>query len=298
MPPRFAGGPRATRQRQLINQAMAPIWEANHVWLILVVVLLFSAFPAAYAAASVALHVPLFAMLVGIVLRGSAFVFRHYSPESERAQRRWGAVFAISSVATPVCLGVVLGAITAGLRVENGRPEEGFVAPWLRPFPFATGGFVLAVFAFLAAVYLTNESDDAALQEDFRRRALGAGVAVFVLAWLSLLLLGDGAFRRALFGSWWSWPLQISGGAVALGALVALYRRRYRLARPLAALQVAMIVGGWGLAQRPYLIAPDLTLKSAAAPAPVLGALAVALAVGALLLFPSLWWLYRVFKRR
>jgi cytochrome d ubiquinol oxidase subunit II len=300
----LATGPRAGEQRRLIEQAIGPIWEANHVWLILVVVLLFIGFPPAYAAASVALHVPLTLMLLGMVLRGSAFVFRHYSAgekgDDARAQLRWGRVFAIASTITPIFLGVVMGAVTAGIRFTGGGvPEAGFFGAWLSAFPFAVGLFALALFAFLAAVYLTNECDGA-LREDFRARALVAGATVGLMALLCVLAVGARApeFRRALTGSWWSWPLQIATGAVATLALASLWVRRFAAARILAAVQVALILAGWGAAQRPYLIAPAITIDSAAAPPGTLAALLWALAVGAVTLFPSLIWLYRVFKRR
>ena len=299
----LAAGPRAGKQRALIEQAIGPIWEANHVWLILVVVLLFAGFPTAYAAASVALHVPLTLMLLGMVLRGSAFVFRHYSAgenvDDARAQLRWGRVFAVASTITPIFLGVVMGAVTAGIRFSGGVPEAGFFGAWLGAFPFAVGLFALTLFAFLAAVYLTNECEGA-LREDFRARALGAGVAVGVMALACVLAVGARApeFRRALTGSWWSWPLQLATAAVAVGALASLWVRHFAAARILAALQVVLILAGWGAAQRPYLIAPAFTIESAAAPPATLAALLWALGVGSVTLFPSLAWLYRVFKRR
>jgi cytochrome bd ubiquinol oxidase subunit II len=295
----FAAGPRAARQRALIEQAIAPIWEANHVWLILVVVLLFTAFPAAYSAATIALHLPLSLMLLGIVARGSAFVFRQYSPPSAALRHRWGRVFAISSTVTPLFLGIVIGAITSGsLRLDDGVPAGGFVRPWLQPFPVAVGLFALALFAFLAAVYLTNEPGDAEVTEDFRRRALVAGVAVGLAAVAAVVTLGQAGahFRAALFGSWWSWPLQLCTGLAATSAFVALYVRRYRVARVAAVAQVALIVAGWGLAQNPYLIAPDITLANAAAPTATLRLVLYVLGVGILILFPCLAWLYRVFK--
>jgi cytochrome d ubiquinol oxidase subunit II len=296
----LAAGPRADDQRRLVEQAIAPIWEANHVWLILVVVLLFSAFPAAYATASVALHVPLVAMLLGIVLRGSAFVFRQYGLLSPAAKRRWGLVFAISSLLTPLTLGITIGAVTAGgIEVQDGVSLTGWVRPWLGAFQISVGLFALALFAFLAAVYLTTETDQPALQADFRLRALLAGGCVAATALASGLTMPETAahVRHALVHSWWSWPLQGATGLAALGAFAALYRRRYRLARLCAMAQVALIVGGWGLAQRPYLIAPSLTIDGAAAPRPTLLALAIAVALGALALLPSLWWSLRVFKR-
>jgi cytochrome d ubiquinol oxidase subunit II len=293
----LASGPRAALQRRVIEAAIAPIWEANHVWLILVIVLLFSAFPVAYAAASTALHIPLAALLLGIVARGSAFVFRHYSRPSDRVQRRWGRVFAVASVVTPVFLGVTLGAISAGrLRVRDGVPTSGFVAPWLGGFQLAVGLFTLALCAFLAAVYLIDETDDRALQDDFRRRALASGVAVAALA-LACGVAAPGS-ARPLFGSWWSWPLQLVTGAAAVGAFVSLLARRRRAARAFAVAQVALIVLGWGAAQHPYLIVPDVTIDGAAAPRRTLELLLATLAAGAALLLPSLALMLRVFKRR
>jgi cytochrome bd ubiquinol oxidase subunit II len=289
----LATGPRAGEQRRLIERAIGPIWEANHVWLILVVVLLFAAFPPAYAAASVALHVPLTLMLIGIVLRGSAFVFRHYA-----APKSWGRVFAVASTITPVFLGVTMGAVTAGVPFDGGVPAGGFFA-WVGAFPFCVGLFALALFAFLAAVYLTNECDGE-LREDFRRRGFGAAAAVGVTALATALTVGAHApaFRQALTHSWWSWPLQIATGFAAVAAIAAIWVRHFAAARLLAALQVALILVGWGAAQRPYLLPPHFTIAGSAAPDATLRALFWALLIGALTLFPSLIWLYRVFKRR
>jgi cytochrome d ubiquinol oxidase subunit II len=292
----LATGPRSERQRRLVDDAIAPVWEANHVWLILIVVLLFTGFPRAFAAATIALHVPLLLMLLGIVLRGSAWAFRRYG-----GRARWGRIFAVASATTPIFLGISLGAVTSGaLRAgPDGAPELGFFRPWLAPFPLAVGAFTLVLFAYLAAVYLAVEAPDAALQDDFRARAILSAIVVGGCALGVGLLAPPGArhFRDALLTSPWSWPLQIATGAAALGALWALYSRRLRTARVLAIAQVAAIVGGWGAAQRPYLIAPDLTLAAAAAPEETLRLLLIALAAGSVLLFPSLWWLFRVFKR-
>ena len=299
----FATGPRADRQRHVIAEAIAPIWEANHVWLILVVVLLFVCFPAAFAAISTALHVPLALMLVGIVLRGSAFTFRAYSGQEDGpAEHGFRRVFAVASTITPVMLGVVVGALSTGhirFDPESGRMLTGFFAPWLRPFPFAVGLFVLALFAFLAAVYLTLETDDPDLREDFRRRALVSAAAVFLLAFTSLFLaigeappLHEGLLRRGF-----SVPLQVVTGASATLAIVALVRRSYRAARLFAVAQVALIVVGWGASQFPYLVVPDFTFADTAAPASVLEPVLVALGVGAVVLIPAFAYLFVVFKR-
>ena len=293
----LATGPRAEQQKQLVDEAIAPVWEANHVWLILIVVLLFSCFPPAFAAASIALHIPLTLMLLGIVLRGSAFVFRRYG---RRGPKPWSRVFAISSAVTPVFLGICLGAVTgSGLQLVDGVPAHGFLRSWLMPFPIAVGVFSLALFAFLAAVYLAVEAPEGPLREDFRRRALVSGVAVGLIALAAALLAGPatGQFRARLMQGAWSWPLQIGTGAAAIGAFAALWLRRYVFARSLAVAQVALIVLGWGLAQRPNLLGSDLTIRGSAAPDEALRPVLIALAVGSIVLLPSLWYLFRIFKR-
>ena len=295
----LARGPRAADQRALIADAIGPIWEANHVWLILVVVIMFTAFPPAFAVIMTALHIPLTVMLIGIVLRGAAFTFRTYDDQHDRVQRRWSVVFAIASVITPIMLGVCVGAIASGrITVENEIVTSGFFAAWLAPFPWAVGGFALALFAFLAAVYLTVEAHEPALRDDFRQRALLAALAVGVLALLVFLLAGTGAPRisAGLSASWWAWPLQIATGGAALGAIWALWTRRFYLARALAAAQVTLILAGWGAAQYPYLVEPNITIQAAAAPPITLRLLLIALAAGALVLFPSIYVLFRIFK--
>jgi cytochrome d ubiquinol oxidase subunit II len=305
----LAAGPRKKQQRALIAEAIGPIWEANHVWLILVVVVLFTGFPAAFARLGIMLHIPLSLMLIGIVLRGSAFTFRsHYGPghgeesgEATRTTQHWGRVFAIASAGTPLLLGVCVGALASGALTAPGRAGfvATFVAPWLRPFGVGVGVLTLALFAFLAAVYLTVEAREPALREDFRRRALGAAVAVFVAAFgsLGVALLGAPLTGRALTTGPWAPALHAATGLAAVIAVWALWRRHYRLARVAAAGQVSLILWGWALAQYPYLIPPDLTIRGAAAPRITLVLVLWALVAGGLVLFPSLIYLLRVFKR-
>ncbi len=295
----LASGPRAKEQRALIEHAIAPVWEANHVWLIFVIVILFSAFPIAFSALTTALHVPLTLVLLGIVARGSAFVFRKYGARDDVTHRRWSRVFSISSLVTPLLLGAVIATMTAGnLRIVDGMPQGSYLWAWINPLSLCVGLFALALFAFLAAVFLTLEADSDALRDDFRLRALLAGLAVGVLALTTALVAGPTAarFSERLFGSWWSWPLQLVTGLASLGALGALWTRRYTEARIAAVTQVAMIVLGWGGAQYPYLIAPDVTLLDAAAPEPLLRLLAPVLWGGTLLLTPALYWLFAIFK--
>ena len=145
----LAAGPRAVRQRKAIANAIGPIWEANHVWLILVVVLLFTGFPAGFAGMMTALNIPLTAMLIGIVLRGSAFIFRKYDSRSDGAQHRWSTVFGIASFFTPFFQGLILGALTTGqIRIVKGQVISGFFAGWLTLFALACGVFALGTVCF------------------------------------------------------------------------------------------------------------------------------------------------------
>jgi cytochrome d ubiquinol oxidase subunit II len=312
-------GGRAREQRRFIAAAIGPIWEANHVWLILLVVIMFTCFPGAFAAAMTALHVPATLVLIGIVLRGSAFVFRAYTPpaapddpRADAVRLRWGRIFSIASIATPVMLGVTLGTTASGTLVwdEQGVYVSGFFDPWLRPFPWSVGAFALAIFAYLAAVYLCAEAAPRAgggaggrrdpLLEDFRRRALGAAVAVGITAAATWVLAYRGAalLSDRLAGDWWALPLQIATGTCAIGAIVSLWRRRFVLARTLAVAQVTLILLGYGAALFPCIIVPQFTIENAAAPARTHQLVLAALAAGAIILLPSLWYLYRVFKGR
>ena len=295
----FALGKRAREQRALIAKAISPVWEANHVWLILVIVVLFTAFPPAFAAIATALHIPITLLLIGIVLRGTAFTFRTYDVQRDNVQRRWSLVFSVASIITPVLLGIILGAIASGtIRVENGLVTTGFFKSWLAPFPFAVGFFALALFAFLAAVYLTLETRSRAWQEDFRLRAIIAGVVVGLLALIVFILAGKGAptVRAGISRTWWALGLHILTAVFAIGAFYTLWTRRYRLARICAAAQVTLILLGWAFAQFPDLVEPDITIASAAAPRATLQLLLIALVLGALLLFPSYYYLFRIFK--
>jgi len=296
----LAFGPRRSSQRALIAEAIGPIWEANHVWLILVIVLLFTCFPSAFAELSTTLHIPLSLMLIGIVLRGSAFTFRTHHGEDSAMPLYWGRVFAMASAVTPVFLGICLGAVASGAvpRTDGTDFFGGFIAPWLTPFCLAVGALTLTLFAFLAAVYLTVEARDIALQEDFRRRALAAAVAVFVAAGITLAVAMQSAplVARGLTASAWALPLDVVTGLAALGAIGALWVRRYRVARLAAAAQVSLILWGWALGQYPYLVPPTVTIAEAAAPPLTLTLVLWALAGGALVLFPSLAYLFRIFK--
>ncbi|MEQ9618609.1 MAG: cytochrome d ubiquinol oxidase subunit II [Deltaproteobacteria bacterium] len=295
----LAFGKRARKQREVIAEAISPVWEANHVWLILVIVILFTAFPAGFSTISTVLHIPLTLMLIGIVFRGSAFAFRTYDAKKEES-RSWGLVFSVSSLITPVLLGVILGAIISGnVIVENGIVRDGFIKPWFSLFALFVGLFTLALFAYLAAVYLTLETDDEELQDDFRGRALISAVISGLLAIAVYVLSGSGAptISRELSENWWAWGIQVVVFILAVSAFVALITRRFRLARMCAIGQVSLIILGWAIAQYPYLVEPNVTIFNAAAPESTLKLLLATLVLGGFLLLPSFYYLLRVFRK-
>ena len=292
-----ARGPRRREQRLAIAQAIGPIWEANHVWLIFVIVLTFTIFPPVFAAISTALYVPLSLVLVGITLRGAAFIFRAYAHDVTIAQERWGRVFAVASAVTPVLLGMCAGAVASGdIRVQDGRVTSDLWSPWLSPFPVLIGLLALTTCAYLAAVYLTVETRGE-LQEDFRRRALAAACAFAVLGTLALPVarsqapeIWDGLIRRE---TWTFIPATATLGIVTLWAV---WSRHYVIARMSAIGGVAVMLAGWALAQYPYLIVPDLEYTATAASPAMMRATLVIYAIGALFLIPSLWLLFALFK--
>jgi cytochrome d ubiquinol oxidase subunit II len=288
----LAWGPHRHDQRALVEQAIGPIWEANHVWLILAVVVLFTAFPAAFATVSIALHVPLALLLLGIVFRGAAFAFRSFDPSLRGGP--WGVAFSVASLLAPLLLGVVVGAVASG-RLR----EDDFLSSWMAAFPLAVGVLTVALCAFLAAVYLTHEAtrhDQPALADDFRRRALLAGAATAVLGVLALVLARAGAPR--IFQALTRILVIVGPLVLALAAATAwaLARRRFRWARLFAAGVASLIVLGWAAAQYPYLIVDTINLHHAAAPPRTLRLLLMALVAGVPVLFPSLYLLFRIFK--
>jgi cytochrome d ubiquinol oxidase subunit II len=295
----LARGPRKAAQRAAIERAMGPVWEANHVWLIFVIVLLFTAFPPAFAALSTALFLPFHGVLVGITLRGAAFVFRHYAPRRTAHTRALGVVFGAASVITPLLLGACLGAVSSGrLRVDPTGDLVHFEgsAPLLAPISIATAFAALSLCAYLAAVFLVVETEGA-LREDFRRRALMLAGVVLVgaIATLPLAAREAPALFRGLSRPR-TLPIVLAGGVAAAVSVGALLARRPRLARIAASAEVALLIVGWASALFPYVIYPDVTIADAAASEPTLRFVLAALPCGAALLIPSLWLLFRVFR--
>lgn len=295
-----ASGPTKQRQRDLVSEAIGPVWEANHVWLIFVLTGLLAAFPSVFADLSVALYVPFALALIGIVFRGAAFAFRAHGEPGSAWQRTWTRVFGIASLVSPLVLGAAAASIAGGrIRVRDGVVEAGLVSAWTGPLSVFAGLFTLAICAYLAASYLTVEAvsrGDPELEEAYRTRALAAGVVAGALAAAGLPVvrvespeLWEGMADRGL-------PFVTLSALGGLASLVATFRRRYRWARASAAVAVGAVLAGWGVAQWPYLIVPDVTVAGAAAPEPTLRLVAIGFGAGAVVLAPSLYALFRVFK--
>jgi len=291
------GAEQGKRPRHLIDESLAPVWEANHVWLIFCLVMLWTGFPTAFAAIMTTLYIPLGLAALGIVLRGSGFAFRKVVVRVEQ-QRVAGAAFAISSVITPFFLGTVAGAIASG-RV----PTSGYGDPlrsWLAPTSLLGGGLAVLACAFVAAVFLTGEArlrDDTELDVWFRRRAQVIAVVTGTVALVGIGVLHADA--RPLFDELLArgLPLVIASAACGLAAILLVRRAAPRVLQALAVTAVATIVLGWGVAQYPYLLGTHLSISRAAAPEPTLWALTVVAAVALLVVVPAMALLFSLEQR-
>lgn len=295
----LASGPRASDQRRAVAEAMGPVWEANHVWLIFLIVGLFTAFPSAFGILSLALYVPFTIALVGIVLRGAAFAFRAHGREAVGGASAWGVAFGAASVVAPFFMATGVAAVTSGaIRASGGRLVSGYEAGWATPFGFLLGVFAVAICAYLAATYLMVETEGTPLEADFRRRAMAAGFVsgAAALVCLALAPIAAPPLANALFGR--GLPLLIVALLNGPIALFAVWRSRPRGARVAVAAQVTFVLWAWAVGQWPYLVPPDLTIEGSAAPNSTLTAMLVLTGIGMALLLPSLWLLFRVFKAR
>ncbi|MEU6644910.1 cytochrome d ubiquinol oxidase subunit II [Saccharomonospora sp. NPDC046836] len=288
---------RGARQRWLVEESIGPVWEANHVWLIFVIVLCWSAFPAVFASVTSTMYIPLTLVALGIIARGAAFAFRKASTEFG-LQRLFGAAFAASSVLTPFFLGAVAGGI-ASERVPIGIAKGDLVTSWWNPTSVFAGVLAVVVCAYLAAVYLCADARRAQapdLVRGFRHRAIGSAVVAGALALGGIAVLHADA--PALFAGLTSTglPLVILSIVAGLGSMALLFMDRYVLARGSAAVAVTALLWGWAAAQYPLLLPPDTTIDAAAANPAVLRVVLVSTIVGALLLIPSLAWLFMLFQ--
>lgn len=290
-------------ERQHIYKAIGPVWEANHVWLIFILVILMNGFPVAFAALSRALWLPLLLALCGIIFRGSAYIFRSYGQGPIRERMLWEATFAIASTATPLFLGAAAGAIASGklnVPTENTSATD-FVAGWISPLTVFTGFYSVAMCAYLSAVFLTREAQQAGdekLTTIWRQRALSTGL------WTGLLSLGGLAMvaveSPALTAGFVSrgWPLIIVSLVCGIGSLVEIWRLNCTRANLAAAGAVAAVIWGWGISQYPAIIPPGISAFSAKAPDNVLWAMLAVILTGGVFLLPALGYLFVLFKRQ
>jgi cytochrome bd ubiquinol oxidase subunit II len=294
-----AGGrERGKRARDLIDWAIGPVWEANHVWLIFMLVILWTAFPEAFASVMSTLFIPLCLAAVGIVLRGAGFAF-HRVAERRSGRRLAEAAFAVSSVLTPFFMGTVVGAVASG-RVPVGNAEGDPVTSWLNAVSLLLGALFVAAGAYIAAVFLVSDArrfGDRELVSYFAVRALGAAVVAGALAVAGIFVLRDDA--RYIYDGLTSegLPLVLVSLACGLGALVLLWRGARRGVRPLAVGAVVAVIWGWGAAQYPYLLPQTLTVEEGAGASETLTAVLVVFGIAVVVVLPALALLYTLDQR-
>ncbi|MCC6233579.1 MAG: cytochrome d ubiquinol oxidase subunit II [Verrucomicrobiales bacterium] len=296
-------GPLRDRQKHVINRAMGPVWEANHMWMILIVVILFMGFPMIFTTLMIALHLPMLALLVGIVVRGAAFTFRHYDAiQDATSQRVYTWLFGLSSLWTSFWLGIIAASLNRGIIDPEAREVwQAYFAPWWGAYPLAVGAFIACIYAFLASIYLVGETDDPALRRRFLR--LGAVFNLLVVAMGGIVFAASLRERESLATAFLRSPANLIVLGFATALFIALWRlvaqRRTFLTRAVAAGQVALILTGWWLLYAPNAVLTargPLSFYATAAPPATLRQLVLALLVGSAFIFPSLYFLLRVFK--
>jgi len=293
-------GRRGRPIRDFTYHAMAAVWEANHVWLIFILVVTWTAYPTAFGSIMSTLAVPMFIAAIGIIMRGTAYALRSGAPPDRETEGVTGFVFGASSVLTPFALGAAIGGIASG-RVPVGNAKGDLITSWLNPISITIGVLAVATSGYLAAVYLAGDAARAGEREltrAFHMRALAMGAISGVLAVVGLIVLRSDA--RRLFDHLTSGAglVCVIVSAIAGIATFALVQaRRYEPARVSAAAAVAAIIAGWGIAQRPFLLPPRLTVHAAAAGHSTLVALLISIAAGLVILIPSLVLLYGLVLR-
>jgi cytochrome d ubiquinol oxidase subunit II len=291
-------GGRGRRARELADWAIGPVWEANHVWLIFVLVVLWTGFSTAFEAIFSTLFIPLSLAALGIVLRGAGFAF-HKSARRLRGRELAERLFGLSSLLTPFFLGTVVGAIAAG-RVPVGNASGDAVTSWVNPVSLVVGALFVATSAYLAAVFLVSDARRAGapdLERYFTVRALGAALVAGALAVAGIITIRadarfvyDGLTSDAL-------PLVIASGVCGLAVLVVLRRGVHRGARALAVAAVVTVVWGWGVAQHPYLLPKTLTIGAAAGPSATLTSVLIIFGAAVVLVVPAVALLFALAQR-
>lgn len=285
---------RGAELRTLVDHSIGPVWEANHVWLIYVLVIWWTGFPESFAAAMSTLVLPLLLALLGIVLRGASFAFRKYSATLAQA-RLFGIVFATSSIITPFFLGTVAGGIASGRVPLDGTGDRW--SSWVNPTSLFGGVIAVGTCAFLAGAFLVADarrSGHERLAEDLRVRALAVGAATGAIVFAALVPIDHDAPTLAAGLEGRAAPLVVLAGLAGLGTMVLLWRRRYAVARITAVLAVAAVVSGWGVGQYPWLLVDEVTIADAAGATATLQGLLVAVGLAVVVVVPPLAYLFKL----
>lgn len=294
----IAGGAKRGREpRHLIDVSLAPVWEANHTWLIYCLVVLWTGFPSAFAAITTTLYVPLLLALLGIVLRGAGFAFRKATVRTEE-QRLYGAAFAVSSVLTPYCFGAIAGGLASGRVPTAGNGDA--VSSWVNPSSILGGVLAVLACSYVAATYLTVEAlhrDDDKLYRYYRDRAIAAGAVTGAVSIAGIFVLQADSPRLFDRLSGPALPLVVLAAVGGLVGLALLWAKRTVGTRVAAAGAVALVIIGWGVAQTPYLLGTHLSITEAAAPDASLDVVVGVAIVAGLLIVPSLVLLFRLSGR-
>ncbi len=289
--------------KDLVSNAMAPIWEANHMWVVITVVILFMGFPSVYTQVSISLYIPLILLLIGVVLRGTAFTFRHYDAVQDGSQEVYSRIFAVSSLLVSFFFGLIIGALVSGkITASPASFYEGYLHPWINLFSFSTGIFICSLFVFTASVYLISETTEKELRELIISKTklatlvmVVSGAMVFIFSYVE----GIGFAERFL-----DHPISIIIIVLATLALPVLWKIIEKgliwPSRILTGVQLFFILTAFYLSYFPVVIIEkngnDITLFNAAAPDATLTQLGWALIVGSFLIFPTLFYLFKVFK--
>lgn len=307
----LARGERREDEARLVDEAVGPVWEANELWIVVAIVILWAGFTEAFVAFGIALFVPLILTLAGILLRGAFFAFQHEAEELplRGAFTIFGKAFGAFSIISPVFFGIAAGTIASGRlgfeqagpregRFATGGPVGGYFQPWLGPFPLLIGVLALITCAYLAAVYLTLEAaGDVELREIFRRRGIISGVALFFVGILAFPAAAvDAEYMWRGLSSFPALGFMFAAAAALVASVALLAARRFWWARTAAIAEVVAVFGAWASAQYPYLLVGDITIWSAASPGSVLVGMLVLSFVYAVVLGPSLVLMLRIFK--
>ena len=302
----FSSRNQQEKTKKTVYRVMGPIWEANHIWIIILIVILWVAFPVYYQIFVVYLHIPITLMLLGITMRGLAFIFRHYDAVKGKSQVWYNGMFKIASVVTPFFLGMIFGGLVGGniQLFEEGTNQsfaDIYIKGWLNPFSILVGLFYVALCGFIAANFLIGEADENNELENYRKKA---SVATIVLVFFGFLILGYGYWKEVAFiQDFIHNPISII--AISLSALfliplwMMIKRKQKTWTRVLAGFQVFFVIAAAMTVHFPHIIitsTKEFSILEGVAPDSVITSLGVALLIGGAIILPGLFHLMRSFQ--